>query len=92
METMRKMELQRRARDGLEARDLLAEKFGEAWLKEVEAKTLSRLVNAKGVEELTEVQADYKAAKRFWQSLVSVSNAGKQADARLRDLQREERT
>ena len=70
METVRKMELQRRARDGLEARDLLAEKFGEAWLKEVEAKTLSRLVNAKGVEELIEVQADYKAATRFWQSLV----------------------
>ena len=92
METVRKMELQRRARDGLEARDLLAEKFGEAWFKEVEAKTLSRLVKAKGVEELIEVQADYKAAKHFWQSLVSASNAGKQADARLRDLQREERT
>ena len=71
---------------------MLAEKFGEAWLKEVEVQTLSRLVKAKGVEELIEVQADYKAATRFWQSLVSVSNAGKQADARLRDLQREERT
>ena len=71
---------------------MLAEKFGEAWLKEVEAQTLSRLVKAKGVEELIEVQADYKAAKRFWQSLVSAANAGKQADARLRDLQREERT
>ena len=92
METVRKMELQRRARDGLEARDLLAEKFGEAGFKEVEAQTLSRLVKAKGVEELIEVQADYKAAKHFRQSLVSVSNAGKQADARLRDLQREERT
>ena len=92
METVRKMELQRRARDGLEARDLLTARFGEQWLKEVEAKTLSRLVKAKGVEELIEVQADYKAATRFWQSLVSVSNAGKQADARLRDLQREERT
>ena len=54
METVRKMELQRRARDGLEARDLLAEKFGEAWLKDVETQTLSKLVKAKGVEELVE--------------------------------------
>lgn len=92
METIRKMELQRRARDGFEARSLLAEKFGEAWLKEVETQTLSRLMNAKGAQELAEVQADYKAAKRFLQSLVSASNAGKQADAHLRDLQREERT
>lgn len=92
METVRKMELQRRARDGLEARTLLAERFGEAWLKEVETQTLSRLMNAKGAQELAEVQADYKAAKRFLQSLVSASNAGKQADAHLRDLQREERT
>lgn len=92
METVRKMELQRRARDGLGARTLLAERFGEAWLKEVETQTLSRLMNAKGAQELAEVQADYKAAKRFLQSLVSASNAGKQADAHLRDLQREERT
>lgn len=88
METVRKMELQRRARDGLEARTLLAERFGEAWLKEVETQTLSRLMNAKGAQELAEVQADYKAAKRFLQSLVSASNAGKQAANRLYEEER----
>ena len=88
METVRKMELQRKARDGLEARDLLTARFGEQWLKEVEAQTLSKLMAAKGAEELKEVQADYKAAKRFWQSLVSVANAGKQAAARLREEER----
>ena len=88
METVRKMELQRRARDGLEARSLLAEKFGEAWLREVETQTLSKLMAAKGAEELTEVQADYKEAKRFWQSLVSTANAGKQAANRLYEEER----
>lgn len=88
MEAMRKMELQRKARDGLEARDLLTERFGEQWLKELEAQTLARLMAAKGAEELSEIQADYKAAKRFCQSLASASNAGKQAAARLREEER----
>ena len=88
MEKVRRMELQRRARDGLEAQMLLTEKFGEQWIREVEAQTLVRLMAAKGAAELLEIQADYKAAKRFWQSLVSAANAGKQAAMRLREEER----
>ena len=82
MESVDKMNLQERAAEGRDATFLLTERFSGKWLDEVKAKTLDALCRALPAELLT-VQADYKAALRFYESLRSTERRGREAMKKL---------
>ena len=83
------MKLQERAAEGAEATFLLTEKFSNRWLAEVESDILVRLNKARGVDELIKIQADYHAARDFYDELLSVSRKGREALKKLHEEQTE---
>ena len=90
MEYVDKMKLQERATEGAEAAFLLTEKFSGKWLDGVEADILSRLRRAIGADELLKIQADYKAARQFYDELVSTVRKGREAAKKLHEEHRSE--
>ena len=89
MEYSDKMKLQERAAEGAEATFLLTEKFSGKWLAEMERNVLSRLSRAGEVGELVKIQADYRAARDFYDDLLSVSRKGREAAKKLHEGQTE---
>ena len=87
MEYSDKMKLQERAAEGAEATFLLTEKFSGQWLAEVERNVLGRLSRAENAGELVKVQADYQAARDFYDGLLSVSRKGREALKKLHEEQ-----
>lgn len=88
MEYTDKMKLQERAAEGAEAAFLLTEKFSGKWLAQVEGNVLDRLCRAADVGELMKIQADYQAARNFYDGLLSVSRKGREAAKKLHEEQR----
>ena len=89
MEYADKMKLQERAAEGAEATFLLTEKFSGKWLAEVERNVLGRLSRAANAGELVKIQADYQAARDFYDGLLSVSRKGREALKKLHEEQTE---
>lgn len=89
MEYSDKMKLQERAAEGADATFLLTEKFSGKWLAKVERNVLSRLSRAGEVGELVKIQADYRAARDFYDDLLSVSRKGREATKKLHEEQTE---
>lgn len=87
MEYSDKMKLQERATEGAEATSLLTEKFSGKWLAEMEQNVLGRLSCAADVGELIKIQADYQAARDFYDGLLSVSRKGREASKKLHEEQ-----
>lgn len=85
MEYSDKMKLQERAAEGAEATFLLTEKFSGKWLAQVEQSVLGRLSHAGDVGELVKIQADYQAARDFYDGLLSVSRKGREAAKKLHE-------
>ena|GEM_PF-3116839 len=88
MEYTDKMKLQERAAEGAEAAFLLTEKFSGKWLAQVEGNVLDRLHRAADVGELMKIQADYQAARNFYDGLLSVSRKGREAAKKLHEEHR----
>ena len=85
MDTERMLALQLKAKEGREAEDLLAEKFGDAWLGQVERHTLVMLLQAQTMEDFLAVRAAYEAAKLFREHLLAAKTAGRRAAGRLKE-------
>lgn len=73
----RKLRLTHEAQQGRDAEELL-DKFGNRWLEAAGKRALQRLANAKP-EELTTIQADYRAAVSLYGTLKAAVNKGDRA-------------
>ena len=82
----KKLALQHKVQEGLDADDLRVARFGDRFLASAQKKALDRLLQAKTFEELVSVREEYRAVVRFLQDLTSVGREGRQAAKRLKEM------